>query len=130
MSETAKGGETAKAKQRVYSDDEIAEKLRAMPGWYYEEGWIRRRYNTDGWPTTLMLVGLIGYLSEQAWHHPDLAVTWGKVWVKIQNHAAGGITDKCFELARRIEEAALWRPGVESALEGTPQKFVRGGDAR
>ena len=33
-------------------------------------------------------------------------------------------------LARKIEEVALWRPQPGGALEGTPNKFVRGGDPR
>jgi hypothetical protein len=43
-------------------------------------------------------------------------VTWAKVWVKLQNHAAGGITDKDFELARKIEDVVLWKP-TGGALE-------------
>ncbi|HEX5435647.1 MAG TPA: 4a-hydroxytetrahydrobiopterin dehydratase [Gemmatimonadaceae bacterium] len=117
-------------KAPTYDDAQIAAKLANLPGWYYEDGWIRRQYKTDGWPTTLMLVNAIGYLAEQANHHPDLTVSWAKVWVKLQNHAAGGITDKDFELARRIEETVLWRPAADAALEGNPKKFVRGGDAQ
>jgi len=113
-------------KEPTYTDAQIAEKLAALPGWYYEDGWIRRVYKTDGWHTTLMLVNAIGYLAEAAWHHPDLAVTWGKVWVKLKTHSAGGITDKDFSLARKIEDVALWRPPAGAALEGTPNKFVRG----
>ena len=78
-------------KERTYNDTEIAERLKELPGWYYEDGWIRRVYKTDGWPTTLMLVNAVGYLAEAAYHHPDLSVTWGRVIVKLQNHAAGGI---------------------------------------
>ena len=51
-------------KERTYNDTEIADKLKDLPGWYFEDGWIRRVYKTDGWPTTLMLVNSIGYLSE------------------------------------------------------------------
>ena len=47
-------------------------------------------------------------------------MTWGELWVKLQNDAAGGITDKDFEVARQIEDTVLWRPGDDSALEGTP----------
>lgn len=117
------------AKDTTYTDDQIAEKLRELPGWYYEDGWIRRQYKTDGWPTTLMLVNAIGYVAEAAYHHPDLSVSWAKVWVKLQTHSAGGITDKDFALAKRIEECSLWRPSG-SPLEGTPNKFVRGGDSK
>ena len=119
----------ARQKERTYADAEIAQKLAEIPGWYYEDGWIRRQYKTDGWPTTLMLVNTVGYLAEAAYHHPDLSVTWAKVWVKLQTHSAGGITDKDFELARKIEEAVLWRPSG-GALTGTPNKFVRGGDPK
>src|SRR5881398_1844500 len=82
------------AKEPTYSDAQIEAKLKDFPGWWYEDGWIRRNYKTDGWPTTLMLVNAIGYVAEAAYHHPDLSVTWGRVIVKLQNHAAGGITDK------------------------------------
>lgn len=116
-------------KQITYTDEQIAEKLGELPGWYYEGGWIRRQYKTDGWPTTLMLVNAIGYIAEAAYHHPDLSVSWAKVWVKLQTHSAGGITDKDFALAQRIEDVALWRPSG-TPLEGTPNKFVRGGDTR
>ena len=34
--------------------------------------------NTDGWPQTLMAVNAVGYVCEAAYHHADLAVTWGK----------------------------------------------------
>jgi 4a-hydroxytetrahydrobiopterin dehydratase len=117
-------------KEPTYDEAQIAERLSALPGWYFEDGWIRRVYKTDGWPTTLMLVNAIGYLSEAAYHHPDLSVTWGRITVKLSTHSAGGITDKDFELARRIEDVALWRPTPGGALEGTPNKFVRSGDPR
>ncbi len=116
-------------KEKTYDEAQIAERLASLPGWFFEGGWIRRHYKTDGWPTTLMLVTAIGYCAEAAYHHPDLAVTYARVTVKLSTHSAGGITDKDFELARKIEELALWRP-TGGALEGTPNKFVRGGDPR
>jgi len=116
-------------KEPTYNEAQIAERLAALPGWYYEDKLIRRVYKTDGWPTTLMLVNAIGFLAEAAYHHPDLSVTWGRITVKLSTHSAGGITDKDFELARRIEDVALWRP-TGGALTGTPNKFVRSGDPR
>lgn len=120
----------AKEKDRTYSDAEIAEKLAALPGWYYEDGWIRRVYKTDGWQATLMLVNTVAYLSEAAWHHPDLSVTWARVIVKLQTHDAGGITDKDFDLAKKLDEVVLWRPAEGTALTGTPNKWIRSGDPR
>jgi 4a-hydroxytetrahydrobiopterin dehydratase len=118
--------EQTRVKLPPYEVDEIEAKLKeaGLDDWYYDDGWIRRKYNTDGWPTTLMLVNAVGYLCEAAWHHADLSVTWGKVWVKLATHSSGGITDKDFTLARKIEDTVLWRPESDSALEGSPNKFV------
>jgi 4a-hydroxytetrahydrobiopterin dehydratase len=116
----------AEEKLPALSDEQVEEKIgsEGLDGWYLEGGWLRRKYNTDGWPTTLMLVNAVGYLCEAAYHHADLAVTWGKVWVKLQTHSSGGITDRDFALARKIEDTVLWRPEEGSVMEGTPNKFV------
>jgi 4a-hydroxytetrahydrobiopterin dehydratase len=118
--------EQTSAKPRTYEPDEVEAKLKeaGLDDWYLEGDWIRRKYNTDGWPTTLMVVNAVGFVCEAAYHHADLAVTWGKLWVKLRNHAAGGITDKDFAVARQIEDTVLWRPADDSPLEGTPNKFV------
>src|SRR5215510_6172440 len=98
-------------KLAVLADDVIERRLKAeLPGWWYEGRWIRRKYNTDGWLTTLALVNTIGYVAEAAWHHPDLEVTWGKVWVKLRNHGSNGITERDFAVAKRIEEACYGSP--------------------
>lgn len=114
------------AKERTYTEAEIAAKIAelGLAGWYLEDGWLRRKYNTDGWPQTLMAVNAIGYLCEAAYHHADLSVTYAKLWVKLQTHSAGGITDKDFEMARKIEDVVLWRPNGGSLGTGNPDKFV------
>ena len=121
-----------KTGDEVYAIDEVEARLKdELPNWYYEDGWIRRKYKTSGWKATLMVVNTVGHLAEAAWHHPDLTVSYAFVTVKLNNHAAKGITDKDFELARMIEQVVMWRPGaVEgSALEGTPDdprfKYVK-----
>src|SRR5438309_6854983 len=120
MSTPTKRAETA------YSEAQVTERLAAeLPHWTFENGWIRRKIRTESWKGTLMAVNAIGHLAEAAWHHPDLAVSYAFVEVKLTTHDAKGITDKDFELARKIEEVIGWRPGEGSALEGTPQ-----GDAR
>jgi 4a-hydroxytetrahydrobiopterin dehydratase len=118
-----------KVKLPILAEADIPELLKShqLEKWYLEDGWIRRKYTTSGWPHTLMLVNAIGYLCEAAYHHADLAVTWGKVWVKLKTHDVGGITEKDLLLARKIEESVLWRPSAEGPLSGgIPEKFVNG----
>lgn len=115
--------------EEVYSEADINERLaEELPQWSLKDGWIRRKYKTSGWKGTLMVVNTIGHLAEVAWHHPDLTVSYAFVNVKLQNHAAKGITAKDFALAKKIEEVIMWQPGAEpdAALEGTPsdQRFA------
>ena len=72
-----------------------------------------------------MLVNAIGYLCEAAWHHADLSVTWGKLWVKLNTHSEGGITDKDFALARKIEEVVLWRPSPAARWKERPTSLFK-----
>ena len=112
-----------KAADEVYSVDEVELRLKdELPNWTFEDGWIRRKYKTSGWKSTLMVVNTVGHLAEAAWHHPDLNVSYAFVTVKLMNHAAKGITEKDFALARKIEDVLMWQPGREEAavLEGTP----------
>jgi 4a-hydroxytetrahydrobiopterin dehydratase len=113
-------------RERTYSEAETKARLELeLPRWWYEGGWIRRKYKTHGWKGTLMVINAVGHLAEAAWHHPDITASYAWVEVRLQNHAAKGITDKDFELARKIEEMVLWRPGADSALEGTPSEDQR-----
>lgn len=113
--------------ERVYTEEEVKSKLsNELPHWYLEDGWIRRKYKTGSWKGTLMVVNTIGHLAEAAWHHPDLTVSYAFVIVKLSTHSAKGITDKDFELARKIEEVIQWQPGKDGgALEGTPNEDQR-----
>ena len=96
-----------KEKDATYTDEEIEARLKdELPLWYYEDGWIRRKYKTSGWKSTMMVVTTVGHLAEAAWHHPDMTVSYAFVIVKLMNHAAKGVTDKDFALAKKIEEVS------------------------
>jgi 4a-hydroxytetrahydrobiopterin dehydratase len=121
--------------EECYSDAEVEARLtEELPHWYLEDGWIRRKYKTAGWKGTLMVINTVGHLAEAAFHHPDLAASYAFVIVKLKNHSAKGVTNKDFELARKIEEVICWQPAKEGgALEGTPSdprfKYIKYDDA-
>tara|TARA_B100001013_G_C24615005_1_gene444803 strand:+ start:1507 stop:1884 length:378 start_codon:yes stop_codon:yes gene_type:complete len=112
---------------KVFSEEEIKERIKKdIPHWYYEDKWIKRKYKTQSWKSTLMVINTVGHLSEVAWHHPDITASYAWVEVRLMNHAAKGITDKDFELAKKIEETIQWDPSNEGgSLEGTPKEDQR-----
>ena len=109
--------------EKTYTAEEIESYLKNnLPNWYFENCWIRRKYKTSGWKGTLMVINTIGHLAEAAWHHPDISASYAFVIVKLQNHAAKGITQKDFSLAEKIESVVQWNPSTEdNTLEGTPE---------
>ena len=109
-------------KIKVFSQSEIESFLnKNLDGWSYDGKWIRKTYKTHSWKSTLMVINAVGHLAESAWHHPDISASYAFVIVKLQNHAAKGITDKDFLLAKKIEDVVQWDPGKDdNTLEGTP----------
>jgi 4a-hydroxytetrahydrobiopterin dehydratase len=108
--------------EKVYSEDEVKQRLTGpLKHWYVEDGWLSRKFKTEGWKGTLMVVNTVGHLAEAAWHHPDLTVSYAFVIVKLMTHSAKGITDKDLALASKIEDVIGWQPGKEEGpLDGTP----------
>ena len=108
---------------RVLAPEQVQARLAAaLPAWRLQDGAIRRRLRTGGWPATLMAVNAIGHLCEAAWHHPELTVSYASVDIALNTHDAGGITEKDLALAARIEAVLQWQPGAEpgAVLGGMP----------
>ncbi len=110
-------------KEIPFDEAAVIQRLQAeLPYWRYENGWIKRKFRTSGWKATLMVVTTVGHLSEAAWHHPDMALSYAFVEVKLMTHSAKGITEKDFCLAKKIEDVIQWNPAESTAgiLVGTP----------
>ena len=104
---------------RVFDAAEVVVRLQAdLPRWRYENVWIRRKFKTHSWKETLMAANAVAYLAEAAWHHPDLLLSYAWCEVKLTTHDANGITEKDFELAKKIEEVIGWRPDDRWAAPG------------
>ena len=96
----------------VIAPEEAAARLaRLLPQWSVADGMLRRTYRTRDWKGALMVAMTIGHLAEVAWHHPDLQLSYDKVGVSLVTHSAGGITEKDFALAARIEDVVQGRAG-------------------
>ena len=116
---------------KIYGEDEVRERLAAeLPHWYFEDGWIRRKYRTSGWKATLMVVNTVGHLAEAAWHHPDLTVSYAFVIVKLVSHDAKGVTDRDFALAAKIESVVQWQPALQAIAQAPDleEVILSGGD--
>lgn len=87
-------------------DSAITERLGAIPGWTRTGDALTATYDLASFAAAISFVVRVGFLAEQADHHPDLDIRWKRVRVLLTSHDAGGITERDFALAREIEQVA------------------------
>ena len=85
------------------ADAEIAAALAALPGWSRKDDEIVKTFECASFRAAIAFVVQIGFLAEQADHHPDLDVRWRTVKVALSTHSANGLTNRDFDLAGEIE---------------------------
>ena len=88
------------------SDDEIQRRLDDVPGWRREGDSLVREFTFDDFQASVDFVNRITPAAEEMSHHPDVAISWNKVNLKLSTHSEGGITENDFELAARIDPLA------------------------
>ncbi len=91
---------------KVLSKDEIAGKLKGLQDWSLTPQGIQKRYELAGFMPVIRLVNRVAELAEKANHHPDILINYDKVTFTLITHDAGGITQRDFDLAARIDALA------------------------
>ncbi len=87
----------------LLSNDQIAERLRSLPGWSLHGKEIRKEIVHKDFARAMGFVSLVALVAEKANHHPDIDIRWNKVTLALSTHSAGGLTEKDFALAREID---------------------------
>ena len=84
----------------LLSDDEISDQLPAE--WDREGDEIVRVYEFDDYLGASGFLAAAAGVAEDAWHHPEMTITWGEVEVRLTTHDAGGITGQDIDMAERL----------------------------
>lgn len=72
--------------------------------WTEQNNSLTREFTFADFKSALDFVNKIGAAAEAANHHPDIALSWGKVVVTLSTHDADGVTDKDHNLADAIDK--------------------------
>ena len=86
----------------LLTDDEIAARLRGVPGWQRERGIITCTVTRDDFRQAMSYAGAVADLAEEASHHPDILIQWNRVTLTLSTHSEGGLTAADMALAGRI----------------------------
>ncbi len=96
---------------RVLDDAAIEDALGGLVGWEVagsgtpaDPRTLERVLQFDSFMDGIAFVNLVAEVAEELDHHPDIAVSWTTVGLQISSHDAGGVTERCLQLARRIDD--------------------------
>ncbi len=83
----------------------IARELASAAGWEHDGHAIVRTWRFADFKTAMLFVNGVAALAEKAEHHPDIAIHYNEVTLRLWSHDAGGLTARDFALARTIDGA-------------------------
>ena len=87
---------------KTYSETEAKPFLEKLTNWEFINNAIERNYVFNNFSESLAFVVQVGLLAEKANHHPEIFNVYNKVQLRLTTHDANGVTDKDFDLAKRI----------------------------
>ena len=82
------------------------ELLKEIPTWTLSEDAksISKELKFKNFAEALAFANRVGAIAEAEGHHPDLAVSWGKVGIELSTHSIGGLSENDFIVAAKIDE--------------------------
>lgn len=89
------------------SEEEVENALIELPQWELQGRDIVRLYEFKNFAEAMEFVTAVAALAEAEKHHPDIDIRWNKVRLKLSTHSKGGLTQLDFDLAEKLEAAAL-----------------------
>jgi len=88
------------------SEADIAAKLKDLPGWKRVSDSIERTWRFEAFGEAVAFMNRVFAFAEEADHHPDLLNSWTKVRVRFTTHDAGGLTNRDFKMAAKVNRIA------------------------
>ena len=89
----------------LLTSEEIFSRIKELSGWAFMENQIGKEFQFKDFSEALNFVNKVGAIAEELNHHPDIYLhSWNKVNITVSTHDKGGVTEKDFQLAKKINE--------------------------
>ena len=89
----------------LLTSEEINNRMKELSGWAFMDNQIGKEFQLKDFPGALNFVNKVGTFAEEMNHHPNIFLhSWNKVNITVSTHDKGGVTEKDFQLAKKINE--------------------------
>jgi len=87
----------------ILSSSDIKTEMKRIPEWEHEKKEIERTFEFDDFTQAIDFVNAVAEIAEEDEHHPDIDVRYNKVRLVLSTHSKGGLTERDFDLAEKID---------------------------
>jgi 4a-hydroxytetrahydrobiopterin dehydratase len=87
------------------SDEAVTQRLAATPGWELKGGKLYRELKFSDFNQAFGFMTRVALHAEAMNHHPEWFNVWATVRIELTTHDCGGISERDFELAAKINAA-------------------------
>ncbi len=86
------------------TNDEIEHRLQQLDGWHLKDGKLFRSIQLSDFVGAWGFMSSVALIAEKMDHHPEWFNVYGRVDISLTTHDAGGISERDFALAQKINE--------------------------
>lgn len=88
------------------ASQEIEQALEGLAGWGLRDGKLHRDWVFDDFVAAFGFMSRVALIAESMQHHPEWSNVYNRVSIDLTTHDAGGISQRDFDLAGRIDDLA------------------------
>ena len=86
------------------SKEALSARLAQFPDWTLQNDKLSRKFSFADFIDAFGFMSRVALLAEKMNHHPEWSNVYNRVSVELTTHDAGGISDRDFQLAERINQ--------------------------
>jgi len=83
---------------------EIQQRLKELEQWSHAGKALHKKYTFKSFLPAIAFVNKIADAAESAGHHPDITINYSVVGISLSTHSEGGVTEKDFDLAAKLDQ--------------------------
>ena len=84
---------------------EIEAALKQLDAWELDDDAIARSFEFKDFTQAWAFMQKVAEAANEQDHHPEWTNVYNKVLIRLSTHDAGGLTERDFKLAKKIDEA-------------------------
>ena len=83
---------------------DIEIELGKLKNWKLQDNKIIKDFVFKNFAQTMIFINKVAEFAEELNHHPDMYISYNKVKIELTTHEVGGVSEKDFVLAKKIDD--------------------------